>query len=211
MQDRLDRLDIEITRVAQSIANQRKEMQDMAQTVALVALVTQKAQIYLSGPMSGLPELNYPEFANVTERLRSAGRTVLSPHEIQLTSEPTWVNYMREALAMLLRCENIVMLPGFEKSEGAKIELTLARQLKMRVGYWRGYAIDWVDTYTEEEAKVLYDLIRKKSDVVDLEDDVHTEKTRRIDLDDAEPLSKPKACDKCGGGKPGHGWACHCR
>ena len=181
MQDRLDRLDIEVTRVAQIIANQRKEIQDMAQTVALV---TQKAQIYLSGPMSGLPELNYPEFANVTERLRSAGRTVLSPHEIQLTSEPTWVNYMREALVMLLRCENIVMLPGFEKSEGAKIEFTLARQLKMRVGYWRGYGIDWLDTYTEEEAKVLYDLIRKRSDVVGLEDDVHTEKTRRIDLDE---------------------------
>ena len=179
MQDRLDRLDIEVTRVAQIIANQRNEIQDMAQTVALV---TQKAQIYLSGPMSGLPELNYPEFANVTERLRSAGRTVLSPHEVK--PQANWEGYMREALALLLRCENIVMLPGFEKSEGAKIEFTLARQLKMRVGYWRGYGIDWLDTYTEEEAKVLYDLIRKRSDVVGLEDDVHTEKTRRIDLDE---------------------------
>lgn len=37
---------------------------------------------YLSGPMSGLPELNYPAFARAASELRARGLTVVSAHEV---------------------------------------------------------------------------------------------------------------------------------
>jgi len=36
-------------------------------------------RIYLSGPMTGLPELNFPAFAAMTASLRAGGHTVTNP------------------------------------------------------------------------------------------------------------------------------------
>lgn len=39
-------------------------------------------RIYLSGPMTGLPELNFPAFAAMTANLRADGHTVTNPAEL---------------------------------------------------------------------------------------------------------------------------------
>ena len=41
-----------------------------------------KRMIYVAGPMTGLPKLNYPKFRRVTARLRRQGWDVVSPVEI---------------------------------------------------------------------------------------------------------------------------------
>lgn len=86
-------------------------------------------RIYLSGPMTGLPDFNYPAFHRMAKKFRAAGFEVENPAE---TPEfPTWEGYMRYALTKMLTCDAILMLDGWEHSRGAKIERDLALALGM--------------------------------------------------------------------------------
>mgnify|MGYP003555439623 CR=1 FL=1 len=49
--------------------------------------------------------------------------------------DKTWASYMREDLKAMLECDSIFMLPGWENSQGAKIEHRLATQLCFIVIY----------------------------------------------------------------------------
>jgi len=92
-------------------------------------------KIYLSGPISGLPDLNRPAFAQAASHLRALGWLVVSPHELEHRHGRTWVDYMREDLAAMMTADALLMLPGWEDSRGARLELTLARDLEMRIYY----------------------------------------------------------------------------
>ena len=87
---------------------------------------------YLSGPMTGLPGNNLELFAAVARSMRDAGIDVVNPGEVKLAGAPTWLDFMRADLALLLGCDGIVMLPGWQRSRGARIEHDLARGL----GFW---------------------------------------------------------------------------
>lgn len=52
-----------------------------------------------------------------------------------LKIEPTWTDYMRFDIAELMNCNSIAMLPNYQQSEGAKLELYLAEKLNMEVIY----------------------------------------------------------------------------
>lgn len=102
-------------------------------------------RMYLAGPMTGIPERNYPAFADAAAALRRAGYTVSSPHDIDLlhntaNEAQVWEWYMRHAIRMLLRADAVAMLPGWQASRGAKIEHRIARDLRMDV---RTYA-EWL-------------------------------------------------------------------
>ena len=92
-------------------------------------------KLYIAGPMTGLPDHNFPAFHRVAAIVRELGFTVLNPAE--LVSEPPynkpWDFYMRKALALLLCCDSILMLNNWTESKGAKIEWTLAQELGMKV------------------------------------------------------------------------------
>ena len=92
---------------------------------------------YLSGPMTGLPGLNYAAFEVSAERLRSQGVQVISPHEITPpgASPWSWEAHMRVDLAALLTADVIVMLPGWETSRGARLEKAVAEALGLVVDY----------------------------------------------------------------------------
>jgi hypothetical protein len=92
-----------------------------------------KRTIYLAGPMSGLPEFNYPAFYEAATKLRAMGHTVLNPAENPVPACGTWQGYMRLSLAQLVQCECIVLLPGWADSRGALIERKLAQVLAMEV------------------------------------------------------------------------------
>lgn len=93
--------------------------------------------IYLAGPMTGLPEHNYPAFADAAAKLRGRGMEVRSPHEIDGGSmDRSWDWYMRAAIAMLLGCEKIVLLPGWKDSRGARLERKIAEELGMPVSLY---------------------------------------------------------------------------
>lgn len=90
-------------------------------------------KIYIAGPMTGLPEFNYPAFHAAARRLRALGHTVLNPAENPVPPCGTWQGYMRMALAQLVQCECVALLPGWSESKGALIERWLAQVLQMDV------------------------------------------------------------------------------
>lgn len=92
-----------------------------------------KQLTYLAGPMTGLPDYNYPAFHAAAAKLRAMGHTVLNPAENPAPPCGTWQAYMRMALAQLVQCQSIVMLPGWGCSRGAMIERELALSLGMEV------------------------------------------------------------------------------
>ena len=83
--------------------------------------------IYISGPISGLPDGNRPAFAEMAVTWRSKGWEVVNPHELfNAEVEESWEGYMRKDLAALLTCTHIVMLPEWEQSRGAQLEKLVA-------------------------------------------------------------------------------------
>lgn len=88
--------------------------------------------IYISGPISGLPDGNRPAFAEMAATLRSKGWVVVNPHDLFAADvEESWEGYMRKDLAALLTCTHIVMLPGWEQSRGAQLEKQVADAVGM--------------------------------------------------------------------------------
>lgn len=90
-------------------------------------------KIYIAGPMTGLPECNYPAFHQAAAQLRALGHEVLNPAENPVPACGTWQGYMRMALTQLVQCECIVLLSGWADSRGALIERKLAQVLQMDV------------------------------------------------------------------------------
>lgn len=94
---------------------------------------------YIAGPMTGYPNFNYPEFAYVAGILRDRGVDVRSPHEIDAGGiERPWEWYMRACLKMLTDCDEILMLVGWQKSRGARLEHYIAEKLGVKITEWAG-------------------------------------------------------------------------
>ena len=89
-------------------------------------------RIYLSGPMSGLPGLNFPTFHSMTASLRAVGHTVTNPAEIN-PEGGTWTDCMRRDIAALMDCDTVATLPGWEHSKGARLEVLIAERLAVTV------------------------------------------------------------------------------
>ncbi|MEI5998254.1 DUF4406 domain-containing protein [Paraburkholderia bengalensis] len=90
-------------------------------------------KLYVSGPMTGLPGLNKPAFHVEAARLRAMGFEVENPANVELGPNAVWLDYMRADLKLLMDCDGIVLLPGWEKSRGAAVEHGLARSLGLQV------------------------------------------------------------------------------
>ena len=89
--------------------------------------------IYISGPMTGLPELNFPAFHAAARQLRDMGHTAFNPAEVGEEAGKTWEDYMRKDIKLLCECDAILLLPGWEKSKGAHLELHIAHRIGMEV------------------------------------------------------------------------------
>lgn len=97
-----------------------------------------KKKIYLAGPMTGLPEFNYPAFNQTANVLRDLGHEVLNPAENPVPACGSWAGYMRMALAQLVQCECIVLLTNWPDSRGAVVEFDLGLVLGMEVFEFKG-------------------------------------------------------------------------
>lgn len=92
--------------------------------------------LYVAGPMTGIPEFNYPAFHAAASLLRVRGFGVLNPADSE-DQNPTpgtpqeWDWYMRHALRMVLRAEGLALLDGWEASKGATLEVTVATALQL--------------------------------------------------------------------------------
>ena len=90
-------------------------------------------RLYIAGPMTGLPDFNYPAFHAEAARLRGVGFHVENPAENPAPACGSWCAYMRLAIAQLVTCDGIVLLPGWRRSKGARVEYLLACVLGMDV------------------------------------------------------------------------------
>lgn len=90
-------------------------------------------KVYVSGPMTGLPQLNFPAFHAAAAMLRSAGAEVVSPAEISMAEPDSWEACMRADIKALCDCDTLAMLPGWERSKGAHLEVHIAHRLGLRV------------------------------------------------------------------------------
>jgi len=91
-------------------------------------------RIYIAGPMTGLPEHNFPAFHAAAERLQEAGWETVNPAEnfggrTDLPRE----SYLRADIELLAACDAVAMLPGWEDSRGAKLEYLIAWELGMPI------------------------------------------------------------------------------
>ncbi|UZV40248.1 hypothetical protein Acica_43 [Acidovorax phage Acica] len=90
-------------------------------------------RIYVAGPMTGLPELNFPAFHAAAAALRAEGHHVENPAEINADPTAQWLDCMRMDIARLVTCDAVYMLPGWQNSRGALVEHTLATGLGLQV------------------------------------------------------------------------------
>lgn len=81
--------------------------------------------VFISGPMTGLPNYNRTAFICAEAKLSEMGHTVLNPANHIPIHDPEAIphsGYIEICKAMIDRCEAIVQLPGWEDSIGANME-----------------------------------------------------------------------------------------
>lgn len=93
-------------------------------------------RLYVSGPMTGLPEKNYPAFNAKTAELRTAGHVVYNPAEYKDGGRPFELRAaFREYTDFICGADAVYMLPGWERSIGARAEHALAVAVGLVVMY----------------------------------------------------------------------------
>lgn len=92
-----------------------------------------KGDVYISGPMSGIENNNFPEFEKAAQQLEELGLKVVSPH--RLGEHPDWTHedYMRRDIGVLMTCSHMVMLSGWSSSCGARAERDAAAAAGIQV------------------------------------------------------------------------------
>lgn len=112
------------------------------------------SKYYLAGPMSGVPQQNFPLFNRVAAVLRAQGYDVISPAELDddelieaaMASDGgpyckmSWGELLARDVKMVADdVQGLFLLPGWEKSRGAKLEAF--------VGVLCGHTFTEVDFY----------------------------------------------------------------
>lgn len=118
--------------------SRRGTLLNQQKTTALSASACARNQgnmkrIYIAGPMTGLPAFNYPAFNEAAAQLRALGYHVENPAENKPLACGTWSGYMRNAIPQMLTCEAVALLPDWENSRGACLEVHVAMGVGMTV------------------------------------------------------------------------------
>jgi len=106
--------------------------------------------IYVSSPITGHDARNEPAFRRIAEVVRRQGHTPVVPLDIPAWSHDASVPcpagydiggghssacWLRGDLAWLLRCDALIMLHGWEKSRGARLEWAVATECGLQIFY----------------------------------------------------------------------------
>lgn len=117
--------------------------------------------VYLSGKISGLPDLNKPKFVAAADLIKWSAQVdhsllnqdagtfvhVIIPHELpDHHHDKSWASYMRECVKAMTQCEVMYVLDDWKDSKGALCEVFIAKIFgipiyevetldKLRIGY----------------------------------------------------------------------------
>jgi len=100
-------------------------------------------KIYIAGPMSGQKDWNFPAFFEAEEQLKALGHEVINPahndgetleEALKSAGDPvrpnnSWSYYMRRDLPSVMAVEALCLLPGWQKSRGATLEVHVAEAI----------------------------------------------------------------------------------
>lgn len=91
--------------------------------------------VYLSGPMTDLPDYNRESFNLRAEAFRAAGYTVKNPAEISVThgTDKSYGFYFKRALRMMLESDVVYVFGDITQSRGAEMELQAAQLAGMPI------------------------------------------------------------------------------
>lgn len=100
-------------------------------------------KIYIAGKMRGVPEWNFPAFDAAEERIRARGWHPFSPAQTcramgyDHPDEPVTPEHLRHVMsvdiAAIYAADAIALLPGWETSTGATVELALAQFIGLAI------------------------------------------------------------------------------
>lgn len=82
-------------------------------------------RFYIAGPITHDPDYK-GKFAAVERVLKRNGFETANPANSGAPEEAPYRDYIDRGLHMLMRCDAICMLPGYERSHGAMLELKYA-------------------------------------------------------------------------------------
>lgn len=100
-----------------------------AKPTRILTAADRKGRVYIAGPMTGLPDLNFPAFNAKAAELRAQGWHVENPAEHGVQDGATWSDYLRHDMLQLATCDTVYLLPGWKNSKGALLEFYNARML----------------------------------------------------------------------------------
>jgi len=126
-------------------------------------------KVYLSGPMTGVPNKNFGEFNRVAALLRKNGYEVINPVEFGDESKGWQFNIKRDIKLIIdEEPEGIVLLDGWQDSKGVTVELFIGNTLDILVFTLveTGSSIELIPVQKEnilDEAKRLISLDRQNS------------------------------------------------
>jgi hypothetical protein len=108
-------------------------------------------KVYVAGPMTGIPQFNFPAFDAAASELRSMGHEVISPAELDDPEDraaalqspdgsalsygngvkKTWGEFLARDVKLLSDggIEAVFVLPGWRKSRGARLETFVANAM----------------------------------------------------------------------------------
>lgn len=107
-------------------------------------------RLYTAGPMTGIPQYNFPAFDRMAALLREHGHDVISPAELDDPADraramaspdgapqtahgfgKTWGDFLARDVKLLADdgIEGIVVLPGWEASRGSRLETFVGNAL----------------------------------------------------------------------------------
>lgn len=122
------------TRLYDECRDSLDDLPDRAPTLerAVKRRAAREHAIYISGPMRGLPGLNFAAFHKAEATLKELGFAEISNPATLPESTPVH-DALRTDYAELMACQSIAFLPDWEGSEGARTEYMIARSLDLRV------------------------------------------------------------------------------
>ena len=83
--------------------------------------------------MTGMPLHNFPAFNEAEEKLRHLGWDPVNPAKINPDTCGGWETCLRKDIVALMGCDTLVLLPGWQSSKGAHLELHVAHRVGIHV------------------------------------------------------------------------------
>ena len=88
-------------------------------------------KVYISGPMTGHKDNNYPAFFEAEKRLKKMGFDVINPARNTPPEPATWEAFMRMAIKQVCDSDIVALLDGWCFSKGSTIEVSVAEIIRI--------------------------------------------------------------------------------